>query len=283
MTDLETQAREAGAPSSLPKPVVTVGLADRRATSGERIVATEVPVQVAFADMPFGIMMMTPGDLEDFAYGFSLTEGVITRASDIRRVGLEAREGGLALGIDLVPERLHTHLARKRAMAGRTGCGVCGIEDFDALPRAGLLLGQAPRLGIDAVERALGAMDALQTLGAATRAVHGAFWADAGGRIRLSREDVGRHNALDKLLGACLRQGIEARQGFVLVTSRASYEMVEKTATFGCRALVAVSAPTALAIDRADALGVTLLGIARRDAVTIFCGADRVDLDRAGA
>ncbi len=265
-----------GATPSVRKPALTVSFADRLRKPDERVVASEVPVQVGFADIPFGIMMMTPADLEDFAYGFSLTEGVIARASEIRGVGVALDTAGLRLAVDLVPQRLHAHLARKRAMAGRTSCGLCGIEDFEALPRASGPRGEAPRLDLGAVERALQAMEGLQRLNAITRAVHGAAWADPDGRILALREDVGRHNALDKLLGACLRQDIDPAEGFVIVSSRASYEMVEKTATFGCRTLVAVSAPTALAIVRAEQLDVTLLGIARRDAVTIFFGAERV-------
>ena len=262
---------------------VTISFADRASRSHDRIVATEVPVQVAFADILFGIMMLTPADLEDFAYGFSLTEGVIETASDIRGVRPEPQSGGIALRIDLKPSRLHAHLARKRALAGRTSCGLCGIEDFESLPRAGLPKSEAPSLDIGAVERALGGLDAAQVLNAATHAVHGAAWADAEGRILIVREDVGRHNALDKLVGACLRAGIAPQSGFILVTSRASYEMVEKAATFGCRTLVAISAPTALAVERAITLDVALLGIARRDAVTIFHGAERVRYDRGPA
>ncbi len=269
-------SRAAPLPPAISKPTVTIGFADRAPKAGERFVASEVPVQVSFAGIPFGIMMMTPADLDDFAYGFSLTEGVIDHHSDIRAVETEPVAGGLRLAIDLIPRRLQAHLARKRAMAGRTSCGLCGIEDFEALPRASSPEGDAPTVALAALERALTEMETLQRLNAVTRAVHGAAWADAEGRIIALREDVGRHNALDKLLGAALRQDIAPQSGFVVVTSRASYEMVEKTATFGCRTLVAVSAPTALAIERAIGLDVTLIGIARRDAVTIFHGAKRV-------
>ena len=245
--------------------------------------ASEVPVQVSFADMPFGIMMLTPADLDDFAYGFSLTEGVIAAAADIRGVSLETMASGLALKIDLVAARLHSHLARKRAMAGRTSCGLCGIEDFEAMPRAKASDGGAPVLAVSAVQRALVQFDALQSLNAATHAVHGAAWVKPDGHIALVREDVGRHNALDKLVGACLRAGHAPGDGFILVTSRASYEMVEKAASFGCRSLVAISAPTALAVERARELDVTLLGIARRDAVTVFHGIERVSFEEVPA
>ena len=229
--------------------------------------------------MPFGVMMMTPADLEDFAVGFSLTEGVITAASDIRGVAVAPLGEGIALRIDLVGARLHAHLARRRALAGRTSCGLCGITDMEQLPRAALPVGAAPRIGLRAIGAALAALDDHQPLNAATRAVHGAAWCDTHGSILTVREDVGRHNALDKLIGARLRAGAGPEGGFVLITSRASFEMIEKVATFGARTLVAISAPTSLALARARALDVTLVGIARRDAVTVFHGVERIVVD----
>lgn len=266
-------------PATVPAEAVSVGFADRVPRPVARPVAAEVPVQVAFGGIPFGIMMATPADLEDFAYGFSLTEGVIADPSEIRRVSVEPADGAVRLAVEVVGARLRAHLARTRAMTGRTSCGLCGIDDLASLPRAAGPVGAAPALPLGAIARALAALDGGQRLNAATRAVHGAAWATLDGEVLDLREDVGRHNALDKLIGACLRAGRDPGRGFVLVTSRASFEMVEKTATFGCRTLVAVSAPTALAIDRARALDVTLAGIARRDGVTLFHGADRVLLD----
>ena len=177
----------------------------------------------------------------------------------------------------LFRSRLHAHLARKRALSGRTSCGLCGIEDLSALPRAGAASpAEAPRIALEAIRLALSALDERQPLNAETRAVHGAAWCGLNGALGPVREDVGRHNALDKLVGALLRDGTAPADGFVLITSRASFEMVEKVATFGCRTLVSISAPTALALDRARALDITLVGIARRDAVTAFHGADRI-------
>ena len=242
----------------------------------ERRVAAEVPVQVLFSDIPFGVMMLTPADLEDFAVGFSLTEGVIDAAHQIRSIRTETMPGALRLHIDLVAARLQEHLARRRAMTGRTSCGLCGIEDLAALPRAAAPTGLAPSVALGAIARALAALDSRQVLNAATRAVHAAAWADASGTIFLVREDVGRHNALDKLIGACLRAKTSPGDGFLVVTSRASFEMVEKAAAFGSRTLVAISAPTALAIERARALDLTLIGIARRDGITVFNGAERI-------
>jgi FdhD protein len=243
---------------------------------GDRNVAVETPVQVSFADVPFAVMMLTPGDLEDFAYGFSLTEGMIQATSDIRKVTLEQSDEGLMLRIDLIAGKLHQHLARQRAMTGRTGCGVCGIDDLDALERASRALTAAPAISIKAIELALADLHAGQVLNQATGAVHAAAWADASGRILHIREDVGRHNALDKLIGGLLRADIEPLSGFVVITSRCSFEMIEKAASFGARTVVAISAPTSLAIERARRLDVALIGIARRDTLTVFTGADRI-------
>lgn len=242
-----------------------------------RDVAVETPVQIAFADVPFAVMMLTPADLVDFAYGFSLTEGVVDRVDEVRDVTVVEAPDGLRLRIALAGERLHRHLARQRAMTGRTGCGVCGIDDIEALRRARAAAGEAPHIALAAIDRALAALDAGQELNTATRAVHGAAWADLDGTIALIREDVGRHNALDKLIGAALRAGVDPRSGFVVITSRCSFEMVEKAAAFGARTLVAISAPTSLAIARAKALDVTLIAIARRDTLTVFHGAERLD------
>ena len=243
----------------------------------QRIVANEAAVQVILADTPFAVMMLTPADLEDFAYGFGLTEGLIDGAADIRDLRIEAVPDGIALHVGLSGDRLRRQLARQRAMVGRTGCGVCGIDDLAALKRAGTGPAQlsAP-VAVAAVARALRALDERQVLNSATRAVHAAAWADADGRLLHVREDVGRHNALDKLIGACLRSGTPPSNGFALITSRCSFEMVEKVATFGAGLVVAISAPTALAIRRAEALGVALCAIARRDSFTVFTGFDRI-------
>lgn len=262
--------------SSVPTAATVLTLKGELVSDGVRAVAVEVPVQVGYAEVSFAVMMLTPADLEDFAYGFSLTEGMIDKASDIRKVTLGQAAEGLTCRIDLVGEKLHQHLARQRAMTGRTGCGVCGIDDLDALKRAAASADKAPTVHIASIERALEALDDKQVLNAATRAVHAAAWADASGAILHIREDVGRHNALDKLIGSLLRAGVDPLSGFVVITSRCSFEMVEKTVSFGARTLVAISAPTSLAIDRARTLDLAMIAIARRDTVTIFNGADRV-------
>lgn len=244
--------------------------------SGERAIPVEVAVEIVYGGVPFAVMMMSPEDLEDFAHGFSLTEGIIEGAGDLRGVRHEVEARGHRLLIDLAPGRMHAHLARRRSLSGRTGCGVCGIEDLDALPRAREPEGAAPTLSAAAVARALAALEGAQPLNVLTRAVHAAAYADRDGRLVAVREDVGRHNALDKLVGAVLRAGVRPEDGFVLVTSRCSFEMVEKSAALGARALVAISGPTSLALERARRLDLTLVAVARRDSMTVFHGAERV-------
>src|SRR3954447_20278977 len=201
-------------PRALPEPITTIAFQDGGSRDGEREVAVEKAVNVVYGGMPFAVMMMTPAGLEDFGAGFSLTEGVIESAADIRSIELAEEPDGLKLLIDLVPGRLHEHLARRRAMSGRTGCGVCGIEDLASIPRARATLGSAPKVALAAIRRALGELDERQVLNQVTRAVHAAGWADRDGNLVAVREDVGRHNALDKLIGALLRTGIGPEGGF---------------------------------------------------------------------
>ncbi|HEV2541548.1 MAG TPA: formate dehydrogenase accessory sulfurtransferase FdhD [Methylobacterium sp.] len=245
-----------------------------------RALAVEMPVNVIYGTVPYAVMMLTPADLEDFAYGFSLTEGVIESPDEIRGVTVELGEGGLRLLVDLAPGRLREHLARKRAISGRTGCGVCGIEDLAALPTAKTRSGQGshkgPQVTLAAIQTALTALFDRQTLNRETRAVHAAGWAGLDGTLVAVREDVGRHNALDKCIGALLREGVRPDEGFLVITSRCSFEMAEKAATLGASVLVAISAPTSLAIERARCHDMTLCAIARSDTLTVFSGRERL-------
>ncbi|WP_244477370.1 formate dehydrogenase accessory sulfurtransferase FdhD [Methylobacterium sp. Leaf125] len=261
-------------------PTLVVAYDDPEPRSGTRPLAVEMPVNLVYGTVPYAVMMTTPADLVDFAYGFSLTEGIIAAADEIRSVHVEvdAAEGGMRLLVDLVPGRLREHLARKRAMSGRTGCGVCGIDDLGSLPRADAPLHGAGRVTVAAIQRALMAMGDAQVLNAETRAVHAAAWADLDGNLVALREDVGRHNGLDKLIGALIRRHTDPAGGFVVITSRCSFEMVEKAASLGATVLVAISAPTSLAIDRARLHGMTLCAIARSDTLTVFTGSERLDL-----
>ncbi len=231
-----------------------------------------MPVSLVYGFQPYAVMMATPADLEDFAVGFSLTEGVIRTTADIRGILVEDGEGGPSVTIDLVPDRLHALLANRRLRntVGRTGCGVCGVEEVSGLPLAERRQGQGAAIAPEAIQRALAGLSAGQPLNAATRAVHAAAWASCDGTLRVVREDVGRHNALDKLIGALLRAGTDPAEGFVVITSRLSFEMVEKAAAFGAGTVVAISAPTSLALDRARHHGMTLVAIARDDAHMVF-------------
>lgn len=244
--------------------------------TASRLVPVEVPVNIVYGGIPFAVMMATPSDMEDFAVGFSLTEGVTRGPEDIRNIQVVTQDKGLKLAIDLTPERLHEHLARKRAMSGRTGCGVCGIDDLEALRQVHATDGVPPQISLAAIRRALTSLQSEQSLNNQTHAVHAAAWFDFNGAICYVREDVGRHNALDKLIGALSREGMKPDSGFAVVTSRCSFEMVEKVAAFGARTLIAISAPTSLALERARCLDVTLACIARSDSVTVFHGVERV-------
>ncbi len=235
-----------------------------------RAIAVEAPVQIVIGGAPFAVMMATPNDLEDFAYGFVLTEQIAGGLGDIRGVEVEPAEEGWRLKIALSGERLQAHLARGRAMSGRTGCGLCGIEDFSQMPSPRPLLQTQAPIAPDAIRAALSELEARQPLNQATRAVHAAAWCGRDGTIVVSREDVGRHNALDKTIGALARAGVTPDSGFFVITSRCSFEMVAKAAIFGAGTLVSVSAPTSLALERAQRFGVRLIAVARSDQALCF-------------
>lgn len=260
-------------PASQAVPARPVRFAETRTDATTVEVAVEAPVNLVYGSVPYAVMMATPSDLEDFVTGFSLTEGIIREAGEIRALRIEPQANGIVIAVDLAPGRLREHLARRRNLSGRTSCGLCGIEDLGGLPMAEAGTAERTPVTAAAIARAIAALERHQPLHRLTRSVHAAAWCDLDGTILGAREDVGRHNALDKLIGARLRQGHDASDGFVLVTSRASFEMVEKAAIFGAGTLVTISAPTSLAIERARLLGLTLASIARPDGVTLFSGA----------
>jgi FdhD protein len=235
-----------------------------------RAIAVEAPVQIVLGGAPFAVMMATPQDLEDFAAGFVLTEQIAESVADIRGIEVEAAEDGWKLKIALSGERLQAHMARARAMSGRTGCGLCGIEDFSQMPSPRPPLNPPAAIEPAAIRAAIGELEAWQPLNRATRAVHAAAWCGRDGRILLSREDVGRHNALDKAIGALARARVAPDSGFFVITSRCSFEMVAKAAIFGAGTLVSVSAPTSLALERARRFGVRVIAVARGDQALSF-------------
>jgi len=237
-----------------------------------RAIAVEAPIQIVIGAAPFAVMMATPQDLEDFACGFALTEQIAESLDDVRGLEVEPVEDGWKLRIALSSERLQAHLARGRAMSGRTGCGLCGIEDFSQMPSPRPPLHPQAPIAPEAIRAGLAELEARQPLNQATRAVHAAAWCGPDGAIVLVREDVGRHNALDKAIGALARAGVAPDSGFFVITSRCSFEMVAKAAIFGAGTLVSVSAPTSLALERAQRFGVRIVAVARRDQALCFEG-----------
>ena len=242
-------------------------------------VADEVPVALQYNGISHAVMLATPLDLEDFAVGFSLSEGLVDQPGDLHDVEPEQTPRGIVLHVEIASRCMVRLKERRRTLAGRTGCGLCGTESLaQALPAIGRRV-RAATLDVHALSRALREMRTLQALQSATGATHAAAWCDAAGKVQLLREDVGRHNALDKLIGALARARRDAAQGFFAVTSRASYEMVQKTVRAGVGVLAAISAPTALAVRTADEAGLCLIGFARGTDWVAYSGADRLILE----
>ncbi len=244
---------------------------------GAREVPTETPVALVHDGSTYAVMMATPADLEDFALGFALTEGVVASPAELVRTEVVHGALGSEARLWLAPDRARALAGRRRRLAGPTGCGLCGIESLEEATRApSPVPAGALRLSPGQVLAAMAALSDAQALGAATRAVHAAgFWTPAEGLVAM-REDVGRHNALDKLVGALARAGRSAAEGAVLLTSRVSVEMVQKAAAAGAPVLVAVSAPTTLALETAERAGLTLVAVARADGFEVFCGEERI-------
>ena len=243
---------------------------------GHRIVPEETPVALTYNRISHAVMMATPVDLEDFAVGFSLAEQVIGCAEEIEQLEMIEREIGIELRMWIGKDRIDTYSDRRRQLAGATGCGLCGMESLEETVRPAPLVSAGLTVTPENISDAIAAMPPGQKLNRETRAVHAAaFWMPDRGIVAL-REDVGRHNALDKLAGALARQRIDGSDGIVLLTSRVSVEMVQKTAIMGAGVLVAVSAPTALAIRTAEAADITLIAIARGCDFEIFTHPARV-------
>jgi FdhD protein len=232
-------------------------------------VPDEVPIAILFNSAPYAVMMATPADLEDFGTGFALAEGIVRSASDIQGILILPSEDGLAVDLSVDMEKLNRSRMVKRSLEGRVGCGLCGIEDIkDAIRMPG---GTVPPVELKpaAVARAYEALPEHQPMNRVNRTVHAAAWCSSDGDILVSREDVGRHNALDKLIGALARNETSLRNGFVLMSSRCSFELVQKCALAGIGALATVSAPTALALSLAKQAGLQLAALSR-NGVMIF-------------
>ena len=244
--------------------------ADGKNAAQHRIVPVELPVAISFLGIGYAVMMATPNDLEDFAFGFALAERLIDSAADVVGIEIRAEAKGLLLGIELIRERHDRVLARVRHRVGESSCGLCGIENLEQALRPLPNLAAPARIAPAAIFRALEAIRAQQPLNAETGAVHAAALCDADGHVLAAREDVGRHNAFDKLVGHCLREGVDMGAGFALLTARCSYELVEKAALAGIPMLVTISAPTSLAVERAKQSGLTLVALARSDSVLVM-------------
>lgn len=270
--------------------VPVTSLRDGQVFHGEDWVAEECPVALVYNGISHAVMLATPMDLEDFALGFSLSEGIVDSPAQV--YGIEAQsdvscegQAGITVNLDIASASFARLKERRRTLAGRTGCGLCGTDSLDQAvrpPRA-LSSDAATVFRAGAVSAAMGRMRDRQRLLGITGATHAAAWCAADGEIVLLREDVGRHNALDKLIGALSRSGASAPaaradEGFVIVSSRASYEMVQKTASAGITLLAAVSGVTGLAIDMAQGAGLTLLGFARGQDLSVYSHPRRIIL-----
>ena len=245
-------------------------------TEGERAIPEETAIAFTYNTASYAVMMATPQDLEDFAVGFSLTEGVISSIEAIESIDIVEEAMGVELRIWLKAPEAVEFLGRRRRIAGPTGCGLCGVESLTEAMRPPPQVGEGRVFTPGEIMSAVDALLPLQALNQETRAVHGAgFWQPERGLVAL-REDVGRHNALDKLAGALARSGVSARDGLIVLTSRVSIEMIQKSAAIGAPIVVAVSAPTALAVRMAESCGMTLAAIARKDGFEVFTHPHRI-------
>lgn len=256
-------------------------LADREAPEARDAlvddrIAAEVPVALTYNRVSHVVMMATPVDLEDFAVGFSITERLIGGVDDLMAIRVIPRPGGIELAMTIGEDWFDRLATQRRNMAGRTGCGLCGAENIEQALRYPTPVARGISVSHAALQRAVSDLEMHQPMQAETGATHGAAWCGLDGEIALLREDIGRHNALDKLIGSLCRTGFDPSSGFVLVSSRASYEMVYKTATVGIELIMAVSAPTTLAVEFAQRLGVTLVGFARPGRHNVYTFPDRI-------
>ena len=270
------------APGAAIQRLVT-GVQDEHPFERAEWLADEVPVALEFNGITHVVMLCTPIDLEDFALGFALTEGLLSSPDELYGIDESHSCDGITLKLEVSSSAFARLKERRRSMAGRTGCGLCGTDSLaqvrQTLPEF-RAIGTEPAepLSPAAVSHAMDSMKAMQALHHATGAVHAAAWCRQDGEIELLREDVGRHNALDKLIGAAARHGFQSPAAFIAVTSRASFEMVQKTAMAGVSTLAAISAPTAFAVRTAEAAGLTVIGFARNHSLTVYSRADRLAL-----
>jgi FdhD protein len=265
------------APTLAAEDVPRLAWRDGAVSNGARTIPEEMPIALTYNRATLAVMLATPTDLEDFALGFSLTEGIVEHGEQIEELTIVAVDGGTELRMWLAAERADVAEARRRRLTGPSGCGLCGIESLADAVRSPSRVPSRARFTAAEITAAMAALPGAQALNHATHAVHAAgFWHKVRGLVAL-REDVGRHNALDKLAGAMAREGTAASDGMVLLSSRLSVELVQKAAAIGAPVIVAVSAPTALAVRMAEQAGIALVGVARQDGFEVFTHPERID------
>ena len=248
---------------------------DGAVSEGQDWLAVELPVGLEYNGISHAVMLASPADLEDFALGFSLSEGIVSNRSEFYGCEVEQREDGRLVHIEIASERFMALKQRRRNLAGRTGFGLCGTEALEQVARELLPVVHAQAIAPSVLVAGMQAMQLRQPLQQHSGATHAAAWIDEHGDVTCVREDVGRHNALDKLIGALAKQSTDFSRGALLLTSRASYEMVQKAATMGIGTIAAISAPTSFAVELADRYGVALIGFMRDTSYVVYTHAER--------
>lgn len=249
---------------------------DGKSERTKDFVAEERPVGLLYQGIPHVVMLASPADLEDLGVGFTLSEGIVAAADEIQSVELVSEANSLAVRLQISSQRFSELLRRQRNLTGRTGCGLCGVENVEDAIRNPKPVSGGVQVTRSELHAELAKLHTRQPLNLSTGSVHAAAWALPGKGIQLVREDVGRHNALDKVIGALVRAKIDCGKGYFIITSRASFEMVQKAAMVGVSFVAAVSAPTGLAIEIAERTGVTLVGFAREDRHVIYSHPERL-------
>ncbi len=258
------------------KPVSVLRYREGQLSASQDLLAVEVPVGLEYNGISHAVMLASPADLDDFALGFSLTEGIIADASELYDCEVESRPDGRLVHIEIASERFVKLKERRRNLTGRTGCGLCGTEALDQVSRSVAPVTHRHPVAPLMLTAGMRAMHALQPMQQQSGATHAAAWMNADGELLAVREDVGRHNALDKLIGALAKKNTDFSQGALLLTSRASYEMVQKAAMMGIACVAAISAPTSFAVELAEQSGVTLLGFMRDASYVVYAHAERL-------
>ena len=251
-------------------------LRESSAGPGEAAVAEEVPVSLVYNMRPHVVMMATPAELEDFAVGFTLTEGIVESAQNISRVEVIKHAQGIEIQVTIDGGAAGQLQSRGRSLIGRTGCGLCGVESIQDALRDLKPVSRDQELTVAALWAVERALPEQQILNRETGSLHAAAWATVHGELKVVREDVGRHNALDKVIGSLARAGTDPSTGFLVLTSRASYELVQKAVAVGVPLLAAVSRPTGLAIRLAEATGLTLVALLRGSSANVYAHGERL-------